>query len=175
MRAVCFDTDCFDVATYQPPFRGKPVTGQRPEGATVADIVRDAGIEPRFLMDVQVVISRGVNLSVVPMDAWGRVRPRAGSHVLVTPKIHGAALGVILSAVLPTAATFVAGSLFAAGTVGFALTVAAVTIVGALAVNALIPPPARPEQVKQDDPKFSITGASNVLSSATGCVRLTRT
>ena len=178
MQAECFDlaayqhpfkgqpvagqmAECFDLAVYQHPFKGRPVAGQMQEGATVAEIVRSVGIDPRFLMDVQVTISSGLNASVVPVDAWGRVCPKAGSHVLIGPKIHAPVVAVVAAAFLPAAATFVAGSFFAAGTWAYALTYAAVTIVGALLISSLIPPPAKPNAIKQDDPNFSITGSAN--------------
>lgn len=155
--------DTFDVATYRNPFTDRAAPSQMVEGVSVADIVNGAGIDPRFLMDVQVTISRGLNAYTVPMSDWSKVRPKAGSHVLVHPKEHGAIAGLLLSAILPSAAGFVAGSVFgfAAGTLGYALTYAAVTIVGSLLINALIPPPSAPEGPKQDDPNFSITGSSN--------------
>ena len=112
-------------------------------------------------MDVQVTISSGLNASVVPVDAWGRVCPKAGSHVLIGPKIHAPVVALVGSLFLPAAATFVAGSFFAAGTLAYALTYAAVTIVGALLISSLIPPPAKPNAIKQDDPNFSITGSAN--------------
>ncbi len=158
--------ECFDLAAYQHPFRGRPVAGQMQEGATVAEIVRNVGIDPRFLMDVQVTISNGLNASVVPMDAWGRVRPKAGSHVLVGPKIHDPITAAILAAVLPSAASYVAGTLFALelGTLVYAVAYAGVTIVGSLLINALIPPPVKPNSASQDDPNFSITGSANATN-----------
>ncbi|MVO14806.1 host specificity factor TipJ family phage tail protein [Parasedimentitalea huanghaiensis] len=133
----------------------------RQEGASVADIVRDAAIEPRFLAAVQVTISRGANSSVVPMDQWHRVRPRSGSHVLIGPRVNGPLAGLLLAAVLPSAAGAVAGAVFASGTLGYALVYAAVSIVGSLLINALIPPPVSPGRATQDDPNHSITGSGN--------------
>jgi hypothetical protein len=153
----------FETALYQHPLRGKPVCQNRHEGVTVWEIIQDAGIEKRFLLSVEVTISSGTKSTVVPMHMWDRVRPRAGSHVLIGPKVHGPVAGLLLSAVIPQAASYVAGTLFAleAGSMAYALTYAAVTIVGALAVNALIPPPVAPGQILQDDPNYSITGTGN--------------
>ena len=158
--------DTFELATYRNPFTDRARLAEMREGVTVAEIVRDAGIDPRFLADVQVTISRGVNAYTVPMSDWGKVRPKAGSHVLVHPREHGAVAGLILSALLPQAASYVAGTLFAlqTGTLVYALTYAAVTIVGSLLIQSLIPPPAKVKAAQQDDPNFSITGSSNVES-----------
>jgi hypothetical protein len=156
--------ECFDLAAYKHPFKNNgALLGPMPEGVTIAEIVRDAEIDPRFLMDVQVTVSRGLNSSVVPMSAWHKVRPRAGAHVLVTPRVRGPAAAVLLGALLPHAAGYVAGTVFglASGTLAYALTYAAITIVGSLLINALIPPPSTPAAAKQDDPNFSITGSAN--------------
>ncbi|XAT57843.1 hypothetical protein GN241_11010 [Rhodobacteraceae bacterium IMCC1335] len=156
--------ECFDLAAYNHPFKNDgALLGPMPEGVTIAEIVRGAEIDPRFLMDVQVTVSRGLNSSVVPMSDWHKVRPRAGAHVLVTPRVQGPAAALLLGALLPSAAGYVAGTLFgfAATSLGYALTYAAVTIVGALLINALIPPPSTPNAAKQDDPNFSITGSGN--------------
>lgn len=157
-------SECFDLAAYKHPFKNNgALLGPMPAGVTIAEIVRGAEIDPRFLMDVQVTVSRGLNFSVVPMSDWHKVRPRAGAHVLVTPRVQGPAAALLLGALLPSAAGYVAGTLFgfAAGTLGYALTYAAVTIVGSLLINALIPPPSTPNAAKQDDPNFSITGSGN--------------
>ena len=153
--------DLFETTAYQHPLRGRPVSQTRQEGATVSDIVRDAGIDPQFLATVQVTISRGLNAAVVPMDQWHRVRPRSGSHVLMGPRVNGPVAGLLLAAVLPSAAGAVAGALFASGTLGYALAYAAVSIVGSLLINALIPPPVSPGRATQDDPNYSITGSGN--------------
>lgn len=154
----------FELSAFQHPFLSEgAVRGARPEGTTVLDLVREAGIEPKFMLDVQVTISMGGKVSVVPMCHWALVKPKCGSHVLVTPKVNGALAGLVLGALLPSAAGYVAGTVFglAVGTLGYALTYAAVTIVGSLLINALIPPPSAPESPKQDDPNYAITGSGN--------------
>ncbi|EBA18407.1 tail fiber protein, putative [Roseobacter sp. SK209-2-6] len=153
--------DQFETTAYLHPMRGECKNALRQEGATIADIVREAEIDPRYMGTVQVVISHGVSASVVPMDQWGRVRPRAGTHVLITPRVHGPAAALLLSAVLPSVAATAAGALFTAGTLAYSLAYAAVTIVGSLLINALVPPPSTPAAAREDDPNFSITGSSN--------------
>ncbi|MBO9398728.1 hypothetical protein J7400_18805 [Shimia sp. R9_2] len=134
------------------------------EGVTIAEIVRDCGIEKRFLADVQVVLSRGKNRSIVPMDQWSKVRPKAGAFIEIGPQV-GALAGAALAALLPSAASFVAGTALGltAGTLTYAVAYAGVTIVGSLLINALIPPPSLPGQTN-DNPNFTITGQSNAES-----------
>ncbi|UWQ77602.1 hypothetical protein K3725_09725 [Leisingera sp. S132] len=157
------DAKLFETAVYQHPLKGRAQCRHMPEGVTVADLVQQAEIDPRLLMSVQVVISKGVHSTVVPVDKWHRVRPREGSHVLIGPKVQGPLAGAVLAAVLPSAASYIAGTTFALATTSFAYAAvyAAVTIVGSLLINALIPPPARPGSIQQDDPNFSITGSGN--------------
>lgn len=153
----------FEVAAYQHPLTGRAVTSRAPEGRTIAELVRDSGIDKRFMADVQVVISRGLNSSVVPMDQWSRLRPKEGSHVLIGPKVHGAA-GLLLAAALPTAATSIVSAI---GLTGIAASVAyaAITIVGSLLVNALIAPPSPQDPDSPDGRQFyTITGSSNALN-----------
>ena len=98
--------DTFELATYRNPFTDRAIPCEMREGVTVVQIVRDAGIDPRFMADVQVTISRGINAYTVPMSDWGKVRPKAGSHVLVHPREHGPAAPLLLSALLPHAASY---------------------------------------------------------------------
>lgn len=152
----------FELVTQDHYFRSEGTQHRYvPIGATVADLVNLSGIPEQFHSDLTVVISKGVEATPVPSSHWGRVRPGENAHVHIYPSVNGPALGLILSAVLPSVASTLAGTLFAAGTLGFKIAVAAFTIVGTLAINALIPPPSVPEAPKQDDPNFTITGSSN--------------
>ena len=150
-----------DVVSYDHPFRSDYAHHNIPAGATVADLVARSAIPDNLLANVQVVISRGTNSTIVPISMWHQVRPKEGSHVLITPRVEAAALGAVLAAALPSVAGWAAGGLFAAGTLGYTLAYAAFTIVGALAIQALIPPPSTPS-AQQDDPNYSITGTANV-------------
>mgnify|MGYP000211837526 CR=1 FL=1 len=152
--------ETFDLVFRQHPLRGRPLLKSHTEGATIAEIVEAVGVEPRFLPTVQVLISSETDTSVVPIEQWHLVRPRAGSHVLVTPRLQGPLIGLILTAALPSAATAVAGAVAAAGSLAYAVTYAAVTIVGSLLINALIPPPDVPQLANQET-NYSITGAGN--------------
>ena len=151
----------FELVTQEHYFRSE---GRRhryvPVGATVADLVNLSGIPEPFHSDLTVVISKGVEATSVPSSHWSRVRSGENAHVHIYPAVNGPVAGPILSAVLPGVASTLAGALF---TSAFAIKVATVafTIIGALAINALIPPPSVPEAPKDDDPNFTITGLSN--------------
>ena len=155
--------ETFETVTHRHLLTGLPEHRYRQEGASIADLVRSAGIDARFLPDVQVTISKGLETTNVPMSDWHKVRPRRGSFVWIGPGMGDPFSALLLSALLPSAAGYVAGTVFslAIGSLGYALTYAAVTIVGSLLINALIPPPSRPEAATQDDPNFSITGSAN--------------
>jgi len=153
-------TKGFEVVSYDHPFRSDFKHANLPEGLTVAELVVRAKIDPKFLPDIQVVISKGTNQSILPMDMWHRVRPKEGSHVLITPRVQAPVLGAVLAAALPAVAGWAAGALFAVGTLAYSLAFAAFTIVGSLLINALIPPSAPPAPASGDF-NFSITGISN--------------
>lgn len=154
--------DTFDLVARLHPMRGRPLFKAHPEGATLAEIVEGVGIEPRFMSTVQVTISSEASSTVVPFKQWHLVRPRAGSHVLVAPRVHGPLAALALSAALPEFAATVAGTWFGFGATSFAYaaTYAAVTVVGSLLINALIPPPDVPSAGSQET-NYSITGAGN--------------
>lgn len=152
----------FELVTKQNYFRTED-THCRIEtvGKSVAELVDTLDVSETVLRDIDVVISKGDAQEVVPRELWARVKPASGSHVLICPRVQGPAAAAIISALLPTAATSIAGALFTAGTLAFKVAVVAITVVGSLAVNALIPPPSAPNSITEDDPNFSITGSSN--------------
>jgi len=152
--------DTFDVVAFPHPLLSVKDAREVHEGATIAQIVEQSGIAPNYLPHVHVVISHGLNSSVVPVDMWNKVRPRKGCHVLIAPKVEAPVLGAVLAAVLPSVASWAAGQLFVAGTVLAQVVTAAFTIVGALAIQALIPPPSLPRPQEQKA-TYSITGISN--------------
>ena len=56
------------------------------------------------LLTYHVILSRGDNQSVVPMDHWHTIRPKAGSHLVLVPRVEGpAVLAPILSAAVSAA------------------------------------------------------------------------
>ncbi len=133
-------------------------------GATLAEVIAQSNL-PQELHPVLVVeISKGTQSAVVPQTYWAQVRPKARCHVLISCAMpEGPAAGLILSAILPTAASSLAGALFT-NALAVSIATAAFTIVGALAINALIAPPSLADAPAQDDPTFSITGSSNAES-----------
>lgn len=131
------------------------------QGATIAEIVKAHDLPERFGLPSVVLIRNGDHWTV-PADLWGKVRPKSGTRVEIGYPVHGPAAGLIASALLPKAAAYVAGTTFGltVGTFAYNVVVAAVTIVGSLLVNALIPPPTQPE-IEESDPIYAITGAQN--------------
>ncbi|APZ51216.1 Phage tail fiber protein [Salipiger abyssi] len=137
----------------------------RPEilcGATVADIVRAMDLETERFGLPLVRLIRGTEMSVVPIDMWRKVRPTAGTRVEVAfPVRDPGSLALIASAALPQAAAWAAGALHLTG-LAYSLTVAAITVVGSLAINSLIPPA---QQGGAGGPQnYAITGTANAAN-----------
>lgn len=158
------------VPTIEAHAQEHPLTSRRvplhaPAGATVSEIVRLAGLDPRHGPPV-VILKRGLDASILPMDAWGRVKPKAGTQVLIHYDVQGPAAGALLASLVSAAAPTIAGAAFSAlGITATAfqlsLATAAITVVGGLIVNALIPPPSQPGQGSQDPAQQTITGFQN--------------
>lgn len=143
------------------PLNSKRLPLYAPAGSTVAQIVALADLDPRHGLPI-VILKRGLDATVVPIDAWGRVKPKTGTQVLIHYKVEAAA-GALLASLVSAAAPTIAGSVFGltAGTLGFSLATAAITVVGGLLVNALIPPPSQPRPGTQDPAQQTITGTQN--------------
>lgn len=156
------------------PFRGDRIMKTVCRGATVADMLAEAGFHPRLLPFVQVEIEG----TPVPRAWWGRVRPKEGCtvHAYVVPGKKGKnPLASILTLAVMAAAAFAAPYL--AGTVmgleGLAFTIAktvigaAITMLGSLAVNAIAPPP-KPKNnapgLGRAEEVFGISGIRNTAN-----------
>ncbi|WP_417741511.1 host specificity factor TipJ family phage tail protein [Salipiger sp.] len=114
---------------------------QMPVGCTITEVVQKLDLETERYGIPMVTMIRGGEISVVPLDMWSKTRPKLGTDIQVTfPKRDPGSIALIASLAIPQAATAIAGAFYAAGTVGYALIAAAVTIVGTLLVQALIPP-----------------------------------
>lgn len=115
----------------------------------------------------------------VPPALWARVRPKEGTVIHVTVMPAGGGSGSkILRTVLLIAVAVVAmwvtgggaavwlGSAFGAGTTGAMLLGAAVSFLGMMAINALIPPPSLKMDSGQGDPGrwHMLTGSSNQIA-----------
>ncbi|ETX26845.1 hypothetical protein RISW2_18795, partial [Roseivivax isoporae LMG 25204] len=136
-----------------------------PAGATVGEIVRDLDLPPRYGLP-QAWLIRGGDVRILPLDMWRHVRPKPGTRVEITyPAPEGpAVVAVAAAAALPYAASYVAGTLLGltAGTLAYGLTVAAVTVVGSLLINALIPP--AQQGGGQGPQNYAITGVQNAVN-----------
>lgn len=158
----------FEVAAFDNPFHRAAFVREFPEGLSVDQIIREANIDTQMYMHLQVTITLGSRSSVVPMSTWSKVRPKRGCHVQIAPVLHGAVIAPLLTTIVTAAAPTVASALFpslTAGSFGLTLATAAVSVVGALAVRALIPPPQQQSSssnsAQNDDPVYTLTGASN--------------
>ncbi|MFC4734128.1 TipJ family phage tail tip protein, partial [Salipiger abyssi] len=154
------DTFLLDVVGQRHPLVSDIVRPPMPAGSTVAEIVRAMDLDTaRYGLPV-VLLIRGAEMSVVPVDMWRKTRVKAGTRVEVAFAIHDpGSLALIASAALPQAATWLAGSVLGMTGLAYSLTVAAITIVGSLAINALIPPA---QQSGGGGPQnYAITGVAN--------------
>ncbi|MBE9635785.1 hypothetical protein IQ782_02915 [Salipiger pacificus] len=135
-----------------------------PIGATVAEIVALSNIDcARFGTFPTVILLRGDRIDVVPLNMWRKVRPKSGTRVEIAfPMGEPGTLALIASAALPHAAAYAATALKLTG-MYYALTVAAITVVGALTINALIPP-AQQGGTGAGPQNFAITGVANVAN-----------
>lgn len=140
------------VIVHPHPFRTyvQPVVVR--EGMTLAEIVASAGVPEAYHGFLRVFVGD----IEIPRAQWGRVRPKAGKHVYVraTPQGGGGKnilrsilmLVVVVAAIyfapmiatslMPGLSTTSFGFAVAKGVIG-----AGLTLLGTMAVNALIPPP----------------------------------
>lgn len=142
------------------------------EGQTIAQIVaaQDLKALPKVSL-VRTAANGGVHAAEIPLDMWDKVRPKAGTRVYMHVPVRGAVAGLAASVLVSAAAPSVAGWLgFTAGTFAYAATVAAVSLVGALAINQLISPApaASVGSGKSIGTSYTITGASNQLGTGAG-------
>ncbi|WP_323005691.1 phage tail protein [Pseudorhodobacter sp.] len=144
-----------------------------PEGLTLAEMVQAAlPCQPASeLSRVRVALVTPHGTQVILPELWARVRPKAGVHVVIRLVAGKSALKSILSIVVAVAAiatgTWFAGSLLGltVGAPGYALAFAAaslaVTALGQLLINALIPP-IKPEDRNAAN-RYAISGLRNRL------------
>jgi len=137
-----------DVIAVPHPFSTKRIAVQVREGATLAEIVAQAGLSP--LVDARVFIERaGLVYGPISRDWWPRIRPKRGSRVTIRALPSGGGGGgdsnktlrlilqivVIIVAIVITVATYGAGA-----PIGWAMVAGAtVSIIGNLAINMLLP------------------------------------
>lgn len=133
-------------------------------GASIAEIV--ALMLPCASDDtlgrVRVALVTREGAWAIPPARWNRVRPRQGVHVVIRIVPGGDSLRSVLSILVTVAATFLAPylapffSVFGNAAQGVAAL--AITTVGGLLINALIPPP---KPATEEKPRFSVSGFRN--------------
>ena len=147
-----------------------------PAGNTIAEIIALTNTPPA-LYQFLVVMMNGVE---VPQDQWERVEPRMddiiGLHVI--PMGGDGAKGILRMVALiavAIAAPYIAGAIPGLTAAGGGLTLtgnivaAGITLVGSLAINAIIPPP------KPVTPSQSAAGDSYFINSQSNRARLNET
>jgi hypothetical protein len=144
--------------------RRTPITGDTervsmPEGSTLADIVRVAFPNPEH-RGFAIVLLNG---DEIPLAMWDIV-PKAGDTVALAFRPAGKDFfRTLLQIAVIAVATWVtmgAGGLFAAGSWQAAVAAAGVTILGNLAINALIPIK-QPSAPDSPPPYYSLSGSRN--------------
>lgn len=122
----------------------------------------------------------------IPREHWHRVKPKAGTRHMLRIGVMPAggkggsggknAFALIATIALVVAATAVSGgalagafgtTLFAAGSTSAALAAAGVSIVGALAINALIPPPTTDSKAA-DTTTNAVLGLASIQGNTPG-------
>lgn len=128
-------------------------------GASVAEIVASFDLPTRFGLPHVQLIKAG-QIMPVPISLWGKIRPKPGTRVEVGFAVEGPAIAALGAAMVSAAAPYIAGTLMglAVDTLVYTVAVAAISVVGGLLVNALIPPVKQP---RQDQQQFVITGVQN--------------
>jgi hypothetical protein len=127
------------------------VSLEYPEGMTVAEIVAAAlpGAAEADLTHARVTLVAKCSMAVIERGLWHRVRPHAGTSVVIRIVPGDDKLRSILSLVVVIASiaitTFLAGPLAGAAGISLAASRALLSIgtlfLGTLAINALVPPP----------------------------------
>lgn len=149
-----------ETVAQQHPLEMRAAFRKASPGDTIADIVAAHHLPTRFGAPKVILFQKDRHWPV-PVDCWARVRPKAGTRIEIGYPVHGPAIAAIGSAIVTAAAPTIAGTILGVTSgLAFNLLVAGITIVGALAINALITPPSQ-SRPQEDDPNFAITGVSN--------------
>lgn len=170
-----------DLVLRRHPFDQSPGVFPVRAGQSLGAMLRE-GAQGAELSELLTVSINGVE---VPRQYWDRVRPKEGALIQVTGQVAGNGGGRnVLRSVLMIVVAVVAmwvtgggaagalGSAFGAGTFGAYALGAAVSVVGTLAVNALVPPPKPPSPTGTDGRWNMLTGTSNHMDpyGAVPCV-----
>lgn len=157
-------------------FSSSYATGVTPQGRSIVQILEALELPPVVRQHVRV----WVDDFEVPTEFWSRVKPKQGRTVYVRVTAHGGSGGKILRTVLSIAiavaaiyyapvlaGTGAAGASMAGMTlgaqIGTALVATGVTLLGNMALNALIPPqqPTAPDFGGLGAPRYQLTGTQN--------------
>jgi hypothetical protein len=152
------DAPTVQVLGFPHPLRGDVAHHELPAGLTIAEML--VIFQPdAFARGYLVVFIGGHRIDPALFRV---IRPKAGARIEVKAWVKGAAvLAPLLSIGLSTAAPWVAGTLLglAVDTIGYAAVVAGVTLLGGLAINALVKPPTPADTSVRTRP--GISGARN--------------
>jgi hypothetical protein len=143
-------------------------TGLYSADLTVAEIVEQIlpGAPEEVLSRLRVILVAASGQAVIPRPLWHRCRPHAGTHLIIRVVPGKDALRSVLGLVVTIVSGGIAGFLAPffgafAGIAKFAIT-AALTAIGGLLINALVPPD-KPEK-DGDRGAYSINGWKNAAS-----------
>jgi len=158
---------------YRDPFAlGSPHISQIGEGFTLYEIVSFNSHLPKDFLERGSVT---INGDLVPREYWKRVRPKTGTIISMHDYIGGGAGGggkQVFGLIAAIALTVVTGGIsagllapvlgagFAAGTIGAAVLSGVVGIAGALAIQALTPPPTAKPGAEQKGAGLRLEAAS---------------
>ena len=162
-------TDKVCVCAVLSPFHNQNAKWEFSPGGSISDILIRIGLPPKIPARIL------VNDLLILDEHRDAIRPLAGDLVAIRALPQVAAAAALLIAVAAAGASSAAttaavgAGLVTAGTIGSAIVSAAaggvVSLLGKLALNALIPPPSAPKPSISSFPaSFSISGGSNQAS-----------
>ena len=173
---VLGDADSVRVVAALHPLRSTRVEIRMPAGLSIAEMIAALPV-----LRLPHRLHATIDGDLIPPELHGRVRPKAGHTVTLVAVPQGGKGGVgqilmIAVAVLALVVTAgwaapvigsifgaTAGAAFAAGTLGASLLGAAISVGGALLVQALFPPP-KPKKEVEPEQRYSIGGGRNGAS-----------
>ena len=156
------------------PFANSVQQAVTVEGASIATLMADAAL--KLPLDYRPYLRVWINDQEIAREEWEKVRVRAGQtvYIRVVPAGDGAkdifrfiamvAIMVVAAVVAPYIAPALQSTLGLSASAALTVATGLVTMVGFLALNALIPPPGLRGNNSQDDPRFDLTGTSNQFS-----------
>ena len=105
-----------NIATARNPFAGTRIESSLPVGMTLREMVAVQGLRESAAYDVQVVL----NGEIVPDRMLSRIKPKAGTQVIVRVVPHGgdsgkAVLSILISVLVIVAAVYTGGAALGSG------------------------------------------------------------